>query len=355
MLDAALCKKQVARLGIIAMTLLCGGGVSPPKETKVFHENPYWELAWRAANTISSPIDAGTTKAQLCNAAALCGRAGLIERWKADEPVLWVKLTCDVARAYAEALFGNAEKHEMILQATVHEAASVDEWDQMRITTPLLKAYIAGLWQKSQDFQMMKKWIFEDDVKRILGDDVKRLPAAALVFCDWMTLLQQRARGDIAPTPNLVAIMDMLMEQRQKFATAERLRMFASLSPLLRGSRWDSTVQQEPGEVEKTTPKPDCETLLEFSRIYAGLGKKDRADRLITRAQKMIEAKDTGDCLAPWALLAEAKRAAGRSREEVNQTFEEGISHSNDRPGYFKPVAEALTYATRAQYETQEK
>ena len=62
--------------------------------------------------------------------------------------------------------------------------------------------------------------------------------------------------------------------------------------------------------------------------------------------------KATGDCLAPWALLAEATAAAGRTREEVNQAFEQGIMRSSDRPGYFKPVAEALTYAMRAQHET---
>ena len=120
---------------------------------------------------------------------------------------------------------------------------------------------------------------------------------------------------------------------------------------MLRGSQWDSAIQEDTDKLEQSYDKPDCETLLGLSRIYAGLDKKEKADELISRAQAMIEVKDTGDCLAPWAMLAEAKAAAGRNSSEIAQAFEQGIQRSSDRPGYFKPVAEALTYAMQAQHE----
>ena len=347
MFGTAFCKIKQIYVGVLALTVLSWAGCASKNETQVQLANPYWELAWKAANTIPSPIDAGMVKARICEAAALSGQTGLLGKWSADEQTLWVKVSCEISHAYAEALYGKVETYEALLQTAVLEAKQLDEWEQPRITAPLLKAHVAGRWQKSQDFQAMKKWIFEDEAKR--------LPVATQFFCDWLTLQRQLAKSDITREANVMSIMDLLMEQRHKCLPAEQLHLLAELSPHLRGTPWDSTAQQEIGELEKATPKPDCETLVNVSRIYAGLGKKEKADELITRAQTMIEAKDTGACLAPWALLAEAKAAAGRSREEINQAFEQGIVRSYDRPGYFKPVAEALTYATRAQLETFER
>ncbi len=327
-------------LGVLALTVW-SGGCAPKNEKQVNRANPNWELAWKAADTIPSPLDAGTTKVRICNAAALSGQLEQLEKWSAiEQERLWVKLACEIEQAYAEAIYGKAEKHDSLMQTVVREAKKIDEWDQIHLTNPLLVAVVAGRWQKSQDFQAMKQWISEDEINR--------MPAATRFFCDWLTCLRQRAKEDA----NRVPIMELLMGKRLNFPVVERLRLCADLAPLLRGTPWDSTVQQEIGELEKTTSKPDCETLLDFSRIYAGLGKKEKADELISRAQAMLEAKDTKDCLAPWAMLAEAKTAAGRGHEEIAQAFELGIQRSSDRPGYFKPVAEALTYALRAQHET---
>ena len=334
-------------LEAILSTAFIMGGCSPQRETRVPPANPYWELAWKAANTIPSPLDAGMTKARICEAAALSGQTGLLEKWSADEHVLWVKVSCDISHAYAQALYGKVETYEALIRTAVTAAKQIDEWDQSRITAPLMKAHIAELWQKSQDFEATKKWILEDDVKR--------MPVAAQLFCDWLTLHRQHAKSDITRETNVVQIIDLLMAQRNKYLPAERVRLFAELSPLMKGTSWESTVRQEIGDLEKATPKLESETLLKLSRIYSGLGMKEKADELISRAQVMSEAKDTGDCLAPWAMLAEAKAAAGRSREEINQDFDLGISRSNDRPGYFKPVAEALTYALRARQETPAK
>ena len=341
------CKQSRFVLGAVLMTALLTGGCAPEKETQVQHTNPDWELAWKAASAIPSPIDAGMAKARICEAAALSGQTRLLGKWSADEQVVWVKVACDISHAYAQALYGKTETYEALLQTAISEAKQIDEWDQSRIAAPLLKAHVAGLWQKAQDFQAMTKWISEDEAKR--------MPVAAQLFCDWLTLHSQHAKSDITHEANVMPIIDLIMAQRQKYLPAERVRLFAELSPLLKGTTWESTVLREVGELEKTAPKLECETLLKLSRIYAGLGMKEKADELITHAQVMSEAKDTGDCLAPWAMLAEAKAAAGRSREEVNQTFELGISRSNDRPGYYKQVAEALTYAIRARQETMEK
>ena len=65
---------------------------------------------------------------------------------------------------------------------------------------------IAELWQKSQDFEATKKWILEDDVKR--------MPVAAQLFCDWLTLHRQHAKSDITRETNVVQIIDLLMAQR---------------------------------------------------------------------------------------------------------------------------------------------
>ena len=348
MFGTANCKKYPIGLGVLALTVLSGGGCASKNETQVQLANPYWELAWKAASTIHSPIDSGTTKVRICDAAAQCGQLGLLEKWCASEQdLLWVKLACATTHAYAEALYGKAEKHEALMQMVAREGKKLDEWDQQHLTNPLMSAIVAGRWQKSQDFQAMKKWLFEDEVHR--------MPAATLFFCDWLTSIRPPAKGGVMHGANVMPVMEMLMEQRLKFPVIERLHLLAELSPHVCGTPWDSTVRQELGELEKTSPKPDCETLVSLSRIYAGLGKKEKADELITRAQAMIEAKDTGACLAPWAMLAEAKAAAGRSREEVNRAFEQGIARSSDRPGYFKPVAEALTYTLRARFETFER
>jgi hypothetical protein len=343
MFRTAVGKSYPLRLGVLALTVFVGEGCTTKEKTQVHPANPYWELAWKAANTIPSPIDVGTTKAQICDAAALSGQLELLGKWRADEQVPWVRVSCDLSRAYAEALYGKAENHDALLQTTVNEAKQIDEWDQSRITNPLLKAHVAGLWQKSQDFQAMKKWILEDELKR--------MPMAAQFFCDWLTLQRQHAKGDITHNASIRPIMDLLMAQRQKYLPAQRIRLFAVLSPFLKGTPWEATVRQEVGEQEMPLSKADCETLLIISRIHAGLGALDKADALITRAQGMIEANETGDCLAPWALLAEAKAAAGRTPAEIAQALDLGLQRASDRPGYFKPVAIALTYAMRAQLE----
>jgi hypothetical protein len=346
MLERILNKGYPISLGVLALAVLIGG-CAPEKKTQANRPNPHWELAWKAANTISSPFDVGTTKAWICNAAALSGQKELLDKWIADEKVPWVRITCEISRAYAEALFGKAEKRKELLQAIVQETKEIDEWEQKRISKPLMKANVAICWQGSQDIQLIKKWMSGEDENRIL--------AASQFLCDWLTLLTHGATNGVACETNTIPILELLMAQRQKRAPFEQLRLLAQLSPLLRGSQWDAAVQEDTVKLEQSYDKPDCQTLLDFSRIYAGLGKKEKADELISRAQAMIEAKDTGECLAPWAALAEAKAAAGRDSAEVAQAFELGIQRSSDRPGYFKPVAEALTYAMRAQHETLAK
>ena len=340
MFGRVLCKGYPISLGVLALAVL-SGGCAPENRTLANRANLNWELAWKAADSIPSPLDAGTTKVRICNAAALSGQFELLDKWCAiEQERVWVKLACEIEQAYAEAIFGKTEKHEVLMQTVVRDGKQLDEWDQQRITNSLLAAIVAGRWQKSQDFQTMKKWIFEDEVHR--------MPAATRFFCDWLTCLRQHVKED----KNMLLIVELLMGQRMKFSVVERLRLCAQLAPLLHGTPWDSIVQQEIGQLEKVTLKPDCQMLLDFSQIYAGLGKKEKADELISHAQAMIEAKDTGECLAPWAVLAEAKAAAGRNSAEITQAFELGIQRSSDRPGYFKPVAEALTYAMRAQHET---
>lgn len=343
MLEGLFGRGHLIGVGALAWTVLSGGGCTPQSETPARRANPNWELAWKTARTIPSPIDAGLVKAQICQMAALSGQTGLLEQWRAEEQVPWVKVSCDSARAYAAAIWGTPENHDALLQSAVTAAKQIDEWDQMRITTPLARAHIAGLWQRSHDLEAMTQWI--------LADEAQRMPVAAQFFCDWLTLQRRHAKGDSTHNARVMPIVDLLMAHRQHTLPAQRMRLFAGLSPFLKGTPWEATVRQETGELEMSHSQVDCETLLIIGRIHAGLGVREKADDLINRAQALIESQETGECLAPWAELAETMAATGRSREEVARIFEAGILRSSDRPGYFKPVAEALTYAKRAQHE----
>ena len=299
-----------------------------------------WGRAWQAASEISSAHDAGRIKAQVAARAAVANQKDLLRKWGEGEAVVWVKASCEVARAYAEALHGTPERHQELLQESVRLAKTLDEWDQARLTKPTLKTFVAGLWQRDQDLAALTRWVAEDEINR--------MPAALQFFSDWLTLLQSKTQDDITQDHTIADILDLTMTHNRKFAPNERLQLLARVAPFLKNTTWRQPLLDEFAVVEADSNSLDFESILTISRIESGLGAIDKADARITRAGQMLQASDTGDCLAPWACLAEAKRAAGKDKNEIEAAFDTGITRADERPGFLKKIAEALTWCARA-------
>jgi len=291
-----------------------------------------WDEAWQASGKISSPHDEDAVKMTLFTAVAVNNHAALVERWRAAETVNIVNIFGEMAEAYREALYGSGERHQvLLLNATRRARLLVDEWDQDRLAKPMLKIIVAGEWQDAQDVERLKQWINEGEVVR--------MPAAAHFFCDRVMRCTNAATS---------VVLDMIMENNHKFVPRERMALLARLAPFLKSTPWAGKLTEELGTMEETD---NVEMLLFLSRIDAGLGNVEKANERLACAEALIEAGKIGRCQAPWALLAEAKIAAGRSHDEIVKTFETGMARAGDRPGYRKAVAEALTLAAWAQYE----
>ena len=299
-----------------------------------------WMKAWTAAGAISSPHDAGVTKAELSAMAAVSNQGVLLRGWCESESSPWVAIYCGVMEAYREALYGSRERHLALLRDASDLATALDEWDQARFSKPALRALVAGDWGKDRGFERLTTWIAEDELNR--------MPAAIHFFCDGSSG-RKEADGIFDPV-STAAFLDLVMANAHKFAPGERLKVLASVAPLLVATKWAEVLGREVDAMEGTWTNLPFAALLDVSRIDTGLGNSARADARIARAEQMIEASETGDCPAPWASLAVAKIAAGRSRGEIIAVFETGIARAGERPGYLKDVAEALTWAAWAQY-----
>jgi len=326
-------EKRMKKILVLALALACVG----VHATEVLPSGR-WEEAWQASGAIASPHDEDAVKMTLFTAAAVNNHAALVEGWRAAETMNAVNIFGEMAEAYREALHGSGERHQaLLLNATQRARLLIDEWDRDRLAKPMLRTVIAGYWQKEQDVERLKAGI--------AVDEINRMPAAAHFLCDWITARQETA-GDLSPA--VTAILDHVMENIHKFSPHERLRLLARLAPFLKSTAWAERLAEESAAIEETG---NVEILLNVSRIDAGLGNVEKANERLARAEALIEAGKTGDCRAPWAMLAEAKIAAGRSHDEIVRTFETGMARASDRPGYHKAVAEALTLAAWAQYE----
>ena len=320
--------------------LIVSLGVWMPIHAEGLTSDECWARAWKTASEISSAHDVGKTKARIFTRAAVVNREDLLQKWSDAETVAWVKASCDVARAYSAALYGTPERHQALLQDAVRTLKTADEWDQDRLSKPMLKAFVAGLWQKEQNLDALTRWIADDELNR--------MPAALHFFSDWLTRLQCRTQDDISQDRVTADILDLMMTHNRKFAPNERLQLLARVAPLLKNTKWKQPLLDEFEKIETNEDGLDFESLLNISRIEAGLGAVDRANATIACAEQMLQAGQTGDCLAPWAYLAEAKRSAGRGKEEIAATLQVGLTRAGDRPGYFKAIAEALTWASLA-------
>ena len=300
-----------------------------------------WMKAWEAAGAVSSPHDAGVVKAELGAMAAVNNKGAVLRGWCEMESTPWVAIYCGVMEAYREALHGSRERHLALLRDASELATALDEWDQARFSRPALRALVAGDWRMSQNFERLTTWIAEDELNR--------MPAAIHFFRDGSC---GRVVADgIFDAASTAAFLDLVMTNAHKFAPGERLKVLAGVAPLLVATKWAEVLGREVDAMEGTWTNLPFAALLDVSRIDAGLGHFARADARIARAEQMIEAGETGDCPAPWASLAEAKIAAGRSRGEIIAAFETGIARAGERPGYLKDVAEALTWAAWAQFD----
>jgi hypothetical protein len=330
---------------LAAGCLQAAGQASPRREAESTASR--WTKAWEAAGAISSPHDAGSAKASISALAALNNQKTLLRHWRETEAAPWVGIYCEIMESYCEALHGSHGRHLALLRGASGRAKAVDEWDQTRLARPALKVLVAGDWQKDKDFERLTTWIAEDEINR--------MPAAIHFFCDGLLKKKicdgsHEKKTEADGIFNNVPISDILglaMENVHKFSPHERLTVLARIAPLLASTKWAVPLSNELDAMEGEIP---FEALLDFSRIEAGLGNLEKADARIARAEQMIEAGETGESLAPWARLAEAKIAAGRSHGEIVKTFETGIARAGDRPGYLKGVAEALTWAAWAHY-----
>ena len=320
--------------------LIVSLGVWMPVHAECLTSDECWVRAWKAASEISSAHDVGKTKARIFARAAVANREDLLQKWSDAETVAWVKASCEVARAYSAALYGTPERHQALLQDALSTSKTVDEWEQDRLTKPMLRAFVAGRWQKEQDLDALTRWI--------AADELNRMPAALHFFSDWLTRLQHGTQDDISQDRVAADILDLTMTHNRKFAPNERLKLLARVAPLLKDTKWKQPLLDEFERIETNEDGLDFESLLDISRIEAGLGAIDRANEKIACAENMLHAGQTGDCLAPWAYLAEAKRSAGHDTKEITATLKTGLTRASDRPGYFKTVAEALTWASLA-------
>ena len=321
---------------LAAGCLHAAGQTSPRREAG--QASPRWVKAWEAAGAISSPHDAGAAKAGIAALAAAANQGALLRGWRGAEVAPWVGVYCEIMEAWCEALHGSRERHLALLLDASNRAKAFDEWDQDRLAKPALRAMVAGDWQKDKDFERLKAWAYEDELNRM---------PAVIDFFGCGLNENKTVAGGIFDNAQVSGFLELAMGNIGKFSPRERMKVLARIAPLLASTKWAEPLA---AELEGMGEELAFEALLDIARIEAGLGLADRADARIARAERMLEAGETGDCLAPWARLAEAKIAAGRKHGEIMKTFETGIARAGDRPGYLKGVAEALTWAAWASH-----
>lgn len=322
----------------LGVALFSGCDRGQPK----YQSTDNWKSAWSAAETIGNPVDEGFTKGRIANEAALNGHDDLLIQWAAAERQPWVKSLCLASLACTRAFQGDLSGHKSYLLPALRTAQSADEWDRVRVVKSLLKATAAGVWMENQDVAKLQAWVGEGDIERT--------PVTAAMLCDWLETLRSQTTEPITKEKKVVEAMDFILARIGRFRPVDRLELVVRLAPLLVESKKEDELVLAVKEFGAASDS-DYEVLTALVVLESALGLGTDATRRFGQAKERLEAKQTGDSIAPYVRLAKAAEAVGTDYVGLASIYRQGLEKSGDRPGFHGTIAKAMTYAGLARFE----